>query len=263
MSYQTKNNPGALTKRQKTRLLYYVKRIGSSLGAADYRGARNYFLSEGVNIWNDRLPYLQIGKTCECNICGYHGRFAHKSNRLGIAWDSICPNCDSRSRHRALFLLYQKLIPKDQSILHFAPEPILTQLFKGNKFYKTADLFLEDVDFSGEDIQNLTFDSATFDWVLCNHVLEHVPDDGKAMRNVSRILKEQGQALITIPGDYKRKETVLFNDLSLNGHYRDYGLDVIKRLEEVFRLVDFIDLSLDVSPRLAISPGERAFLCKK
>lgn len=224
----------------------------------------NYFVSEGVNMWNDRVSFLQLGSSLHCNICGYYGRFVHKSNRLGISWNSICPKCDSRSRHRGLYILYQKLIPKDKSILHFAPEPILSRLFSHSNLYKTTDYLLEDVDYKGEDIQKLTISSETFDWVLCNHVIEHVSDDGKAFSEINRILKKDGCAIITLPGDYNRKNTVFFKDLSLNGHFRDYGWDVLDKLCLYFSEVNPVDLSsIATTEKVAIKVKDYAFVCKK
>lgn len=262
--YQTSYNPGAFSKRQKTRLIYFLKKLVKSLAKGNVTEAVNYLVSESINIWNDQFSELKIGKECLCNICGYKGRFVHKSNRLGIAWNSICPNCDSRSRHRGLYILYQNLVVGRDSILHFAPEPILAQLFKGSPLYKSADLFLNDVDFKGEDIQELTFRAGSFDWVLCNHVIEHVPNDASAFSEVNRILKPGGHAIITVPGNFSRRKTILFDDLSLNGHYRDYGADLIDKLKEFFDVVEPVDLSaLATAENLAIKRGEYAFVCKR
>lgn len=264
MSYRVIHNPGAFTKRQKTRLANFTKRLFKSMWKGNVVEAFNYFVSEGLNIWNDRLPALQLGKTFTCNICGYHGKFIHRSNRLAIAWNSACPNCDSRSRHRGLYILYQDVIGADQSILHFAPEPVLGQLFKGSARYKTTDYFLEDVDFKKEDIQNLSLASDSFTWALCNHVIEHVPEDDKAFSEVNRILTNDGCAIITLPGDYKRKKTVFFKDLTLNGHYRDYGLDLLDKLRIHFGEVQTVDLSRHATAKaLAIRKHELAFICKK
>jgi ubiquinone/menaquinone biosynthesis C-methylase UbiE len=77
------------------------------------------------------------------------------------------------------------------------------------------------VDFK-EDIQNLSFPNAQYDLILCNHVIEHVPKDEMALKEISRILKPNGKAIITIPGNYQRDNTIYFNHLRFNGHYRDY-----------------------------------------
>ena len=127
-----------------------------------------------------------------------------------MLFNSICPNCSSRKRHRGLYELYRNILDEFNSpkILHFAPEPVFYRIFK-NLEYSTSDLFLNDVDLK-LDIQNINLRSDTFDLILCNHVLEHIPDDRKAMRELARILKPKGLAILTIPGIWRRKLTWSF-----------------------------------------------------
>ena len=206
-----------------------------------------------------------------CNVCESDiPRFVHISNALWITRNSACPKCDSRKRHRGLFLLYQRLFPgfhEGFKLLHFAPEPILVPLIKQSQCeYRTTDYFLQDVDFPGEDVQSLSFSSQSFDCVLSNHVIEHVADDFSAFRELARILIPGGAAIITIPGDWKRKETITFPDLSNNGHYRDYGLDVVSLLEKVFASVEVVDLFDEAgrnAERLGLdSRHDLAFVCR-
>ena len=83
------------------------------------------------------------------------------------------------------------------NVLHFAPEPVLKNILKANKgiCYKSADKFLTDVDFPGEDVQQLSFKSQQFDLIICNHVLEHVPNDEIFAfdRCASRLLEMQSK----------------------------------------------------------------------
>jgi SAM-dependent methyltransferase len=153
-------------------------------------------------------------------------------------------------------------------MLHFAPEPILYPLLEATDCdYKTTDFFLKDVDFPGEDIQALNFENGVFDCVLSNHVIEQFENDGAVLREVERILTPGGIAVIPIPGDWKRHETVTFPDLSNNGHDRDYGLDVIGRLKEVFSKVEAIDLFDEggsEATTLGVDPKhDLAFVCRK
>ena len=153
-------------------------------------------------------------------------------------------------------------------MLHFAPEPILFPLIEASGCdYKTTDYFLEDVDYPGEDVQNLTFSDRAFDCVLSNHVIEHVEDDASAFREMHRILAPGGICVITIPGNWTRQETVTFSDLSNNGHFRDYGLDVIEILRGCFQVVEVVDLFDEAgneAERLWIHPKhDLAFVCRK
>tara|TARA_B100000315_G_C14458865_1_gene532779 strand:- start:475 stop:951 length:477 start_codon:yes stop_codon:yes gene_type:complete len=125
-------------------------------------------------------------------------------------------------------------------ILHFAPEPVFYNVF--NSFeYITADLELTDVDLQ-LDIENIDYVSDSFDLILCNHVLEHVLDDNKAIKEIYRILKSFGIAIITVPGNWDRERTIEYDYPDGNGHYRDYGLNFLSVLNKIFNRVEFSDL---------------------
>jgi ubiquinone/menaquinone biosynthesis C-methylase UbiE len=111
----------------------------------------------------------------------------------------------------------------------------------GNLTYVTADLEspLADVKL---DIQQMPFEDNSFDIVICNHVLEHVPDDRKAMGEIFRVLRKGGFAVMQVPTNYDMENT--YEDPSITGpaerekhfrqkdHYRLYGRDYLKRLKE-------------------------------
>lgn len=80
-------------------------------------------------------------------------------------------------------------------MLHFAPEPFFGEIFS-NKFgkYETADLKMKGVDHN-VDLQNFPFDDAIYDFVFAFHVLEHIPDDKKAIEEIHRVLKPNGIAI--------------------------------------------------------------------
>jgi ubiquinone/menaquinone biosynthesis C-methylase UbiE len=98
------------------------------------------------------------------------------------------------------------------------------------------------------DIQNMPFENESFDVVICNHVLEHVPDDKKAMKEIQRILKPKGYAILQVPADFSRKET--FEDNSIKDkkertrifgqydHVRVYGTDYPERLRNSGFIID-------------------------
>ena len=151
------------------------------------------------------------------------------------------------------------------NILQFAPEPVLENVirkYKQHQFF-TTDYHMSGVDFPGEDIQNLSFADSSFDLVFSNHVLEHVPDDKQAVVEIARILKNDGVAIITLPGDWRRKLTRSFGHLNYNGHYRDYGLDILDLLRDSFSIVKKNNLFQYHGQRHAIKPLETAFICTK
>lgn len=221
------------------------------------------------------ISYIQekglFRSTRICNICGFRGQFVHLYDSLRISWNSACPKCDSRSRHRGLFYLYRevlKQLSREAKVLHFAPEPIFYPIFKlnDNLDYNTTDYYLADVDYPDEDIQKLSFKEESYDLVLCNHVIEHVPDDAAAFNEINRILKKSGRALITIPGDFNKRNTVFFETLENNGHYRDYGLDVIEKMKNYFASVEAVDLSTFDGVNgyaNAIRKNDLVFICGK
>ena len=109
--------------------------------------------------------------------------------------------------------------------------------------------------------------SDSFDFILCNHVLEHVPNDYKALKELYRILKHSGLAIITVPGNWRIEKTIEYDYPDGNGHYRDYGLNFISVLDNIFTAIECIDLykyndiyhlALGLTPQ-----HDLAFLCRK
>jgi len=160
--------------------------------------------------------------------------------------NALCPGCLSLERHRLLWLYLQnrtEFFSANLNILHIAPEQCFYKRFRKmkNLNYLTADLEspLADVKL---DVQCMPFGDNEFDVVICNHVLEHVPDDRKAMAEIYRVLKKGGFALLQVPTDYSKEET--YEDPSITApadrekhfrqkdHYRLYGRDYLSRLKE-------------------------------
>ena len=156
-------------------------------------------------------------------------------------------------RHRLIYFALRKtvLTPSEKhSILHFAPEKCLTDILKEyfpNGDYVTADMS-EGRAMVAMDIQNIQFEDERFDLIFCNHVLEHVTDDRKAMSELYRILKPGGRAFLTVPFDPESEKT--YEDPSIvspmrrrihfgqKDHVRCYGMDFRSRLESAGFRVD-------------------------
>src|SRR5262249_33860346 len=213
---------------------------------------------------------LQARVRCSC--CGHEGvSFLAVPNSGGTAWDAACPKCDSRSRHRGLSLLIPKLLAKRAAkprALHMAPEAVLRRVVEPHtSVYHTSDLKMDGVTYPNEDLMRSRLPAASYDLVLCNHVLEHVEDDVAAVAAIARTMTLDGLAVVTVPGKFSRKETVRFADNSFGGHWRDYGMDVVDLFRTAFGEVETIDMSaFDRSPgglSHAIHPGEPAFVLRK
>lgn len=270
----TEINPGAFKKAERVRIKKLVSKSWNLLRTGNWAKFYLYLCTESINLFNQYRS--ETTPRFICVVCKQSSRyFLHRSDDLRISWNSVCPNCDSRSRHRGLYMLYTDLIRKSKGekkklrILHFAPEPVFYPLFRSEEFieYKTTDYFLEDVDFQKEDIQSLSFADHSYDIILCNHVLEHVPEDERAMEEINRVLAPNGTAIITIPGDYSREKTIFFSHLRYNGHYRDYGMDVVEKFRSVFGKVevkDLFDWSKDDGGLVrGIRQYDLAFICHK
>jgi hypothetical protein len=206
-----------------------------------------------------------------CPCCGrVSSAFLWIGNRLRIARHAECTACRARSRHRGLALAIDALgAPPEARILHFAPEVPVTEVVDRtlpSATVVTTDLHRTDVDRPGLDIQALDLEDDAFDLVICNHVLEHVPDDGAAARELARVTAPGGQAVVSVPGDWSRSHTVTFPDVGFNGHHRDYGTDVVDVLRAAFREVDVILLADLVTSDLPGDPGvrrdDRLFVCR-
>jgi SAM-dependent methyltransferase len=157
-------------------------------------------------------------------------------------FNTLCPRCDLYERHRLQFLVMGELGKQFDfaklSMLHFAPEPRFQEVFRGRfAKYQTADIAAADVDFQ-VDIRALPFANESFDVILASHVLEHVDDDAIAIREVHRVLKPNGFALLPIP--IVSPYTIEYGAPNPRefGHVRAVGLDYFDRYRTVFAKVE-------------------------
>ena len=158
----------------------------------------------------------------------------------------LSPSTYSLERHRLLWLYLKNetsFFKAKLKVLHFAPESALMNQFKKlkNLSYETVDLNSPIADIKA-DICDLPFLDNSYDFILCNHVLEHIIDDDKAMRELYRVLKKNGVGIFQVPIDYNRDTT--FEDFSVTNkkernklfgqydHVRIYGLDFFDRLQK-------------------------------
>lgn len=178
------------------------------------------------------------GVTCEC--CGRSfRRFAAFAGRA----DAQCPACGSLERHRLLlpFLRDRWAADPPGRLLHFAPEPALSRHLPGlSGEYVTSDL--EGPADLALDICDMDVPGASFDAIICSHVLEHVADDRRAMAEMHRALRPGGEAIVLVPiyrGRERTEEDPSETDpaerlrrFGQHDHVRAYGPDVAERLEE-------------------------------
>lgn len=184
------------------------------------------------------------GTSVSCPVCG---RSFSQMMSYGVMQSAaVCPNCGTHPRHRLYYLYFQQqgLFMSPASILHFAPNPGIARHFQRaeSRRYVRTDIDPTDVDICA-DITCLPWADKSFDVVLCSHVLEHIPEDRAAMREIFRVLKAGGWALLQTPLPNPDPDTT-FEDPSINtpearlrafgqdDHVRLYGAhDFIRRLE--------------------------------
>jgi SAM-dependent methyltransferase len=173
----------------------------------------------------------------------------------------LSPSTLSLERHRLLWLCLKsdtEFFSKNLKVLHFAPEQAFYKRFRNmkNLEYVTTDLNSPLADIKA-NICNLPFKDNEFDVILCNHVLEHIPDDTKAMQELYRILKPGGFGVLQIPQDLSREKT--FEDNSITDrkerakifgqydHVRIYGRDYFDKLRSVGFKVEEVDYTAKLS----------------
>lgn len=193
----------------------------------------------------------------------------------------LSPSTLSLERHRLMWLYLKNesdFFKKPLKVLHMAPEQCFLSRFKklDHLDYTTADLYAPHVDVKA-DILNLPFDDGVFDVIFCNHVLEHIEDDNKAMRELFRVMKSGGFGIFQIPQDLEREQT--YEDFSIKDpkeralhfgqydHVRVYGRDYFDRLRSVGFIVDEINYSDKLDPELVdkfrLSQDEILPVCRK
>ncbi len=194
------------------------------------------------------------GSRYQCPVCESKLRKLLPYGNKG-AVNRLCPVCLSLERHRMLWLYLQRktsLLNSEAKVLHIAPEQSIRRNFKKLQqlHYTTADLNspIADLHF---DVMNIPLPDNSFDVVLCNHVLEHVPDDIAAMQQIYRIMKPGAWSVMQVP--LRNDLETTFEDVSITSpaerekvfgqydHVRWHGRDYPKRLEKAGFVVEEFD----------------------
>jgi SAM-dependent methyltransferase len=149
--------------------------------------------------------FLESRPARQCTICGYEGRFLD----VGPRPEARCPNCSSKERDRimGLYLRRNGIEMTGKTLLHFSPERPFFRLWKDNPGYVAGDVKISKVANAVVDITAIQFADAHFDYLICHHILEHVPADAKGMQECYRVLKPGGKAFFSVPLDQNRAET--------------------------------------------------------
>ena len=230
---------------------------------------------------------LYLGKGKQCPLCGCQRRKFLPYGYVTSRENALCPNCLSLERHRLLWLWLLResdigrgamALPR---LLHIAPEVALMRKFKKMyareaERYVTADLEspLADMHF---DVQQIPLEDESFDAIICNHIMEHVEDDRKALKELYRIMRRGGWGVILSPVELEREKT--FEDDTITDraertrifgqydHRRIYGRDYAERLREAGFEVYDIDYKNELSKaeqELYALPADHLYIvCKE
>ncbi|HMJ68726.1 MAG TPA: class I SAM-dependent methyltransferase [Cyclobacteriaceae bacterium] len=228
------------------------------------------------------VGWFYAGNRVECPVCKSHYSAFLPYGRINPRPNALCPACLSLERHRLIWLyLGEKtsFFQQRLNVLHIAPEHCFMKPFEKQHGdgYITADIEspLAKVKM---DIHQMPFEDNRFDAVLCNHVLEHVQDDIKAMSEIRRVLKPGGWAIMQIPF-FSPVPDVTFEDHSItdkrerekifgqDDHVRKYGHDYPKRIERAgLKAIEdrfVFGLPKDVVTRYGLAAREIIFVGRK
>jgi SAM-dependent methyltransferase len=245
-----------------------------------------------------RLRFLYSsykGKGFTCNCCGsqyerFAPRFPAERDRAALTKHQViagygdnvyCPGCMSTGRERLMIALFSTRIPvAGKKILHLSPEPHVFRFLQQHATLITADLmpgFYQNIDphIQFADATQLPFSDNSFGMVIGNHIMEHIPNDRLAMREIYRVLQPGGTAVLQVPfseiipntleepniNDPKR-QSALFGQ---QDHVRIYSLnDYRRRLQEAGFQVQYLPYDLlNEYYQYAIQPQEGFIVIRK
>jgi SAM-dependent methyltransferase len=224
---------------------------------------------------------LFVGSRHTCPCCGWRLRaFTHGNFSFRVRHYGYCPRCNAKSRHRRDWLFLEDrttLFSEDTRLLHVSPKYSLSR-----RFVKLSNITYFGVDLENRpntsirtDISAIPTQSATFDALICIHVLEHVEDDLSAIKEMFRVLRPGGWALISVP---IRLDQPTYEDPTIKTpkdrlhhfgeeqHVRIYGGDFPDRLQAAGFNVE-LDLAQNVNPatneKYGLLADENVFYCTK
>lgn len=180
------------------------------------------------------LPFQQLQRhrlsMKICNICGNDSFGGGPGGRMSLkGFPPRCEKCQSLERHRIYRKVFEALASdefKNLSFLQFSKDQTVDP-----KWFSSHEISIYGGD-NSLDLQDIDKDSGAYDIVMCNHVLEHVADDKSALRELFRIIKEDGFIFLTVPNPLNKAKTTDwgFPREDQHGHYRIYGADFQEKL---------------------------------
>lgn len=211
-----------------------------------------------------------------CPVCGSHVRKFLDAGIVPRA-NARCPVCSSLERHRMVWLYLNEKSDLFSGIrkklLHIAPEACLKERLKSIKNIDYVTVDLKNDHMVKMDVTRSCFRDGAFDVIYCSHVLEHVEDDIAGMREMLRVLKKDGFAIIQVPvsgNETSHDPNVTdpkdrFRLYGQEDHVRSYGRDYAKRLTKAgfrVKVIPFVETySTQERNRYGLMEGDDIYLC--
>lgn len=202
------------------------------------------FLQRFVYLATNILKIFYLGSNVECPVCRKHYRKFLPYGYVKSRENALCPNCLSLERHRLLWLYLNNrtnLFKDNLRFLHIAPELCFISKFKkaGNLTYHTADLESPWADIH-LNVEEMPLEDESYDVIMANHILEHVENLDKALKEIYRVLKKGGWAILLSPINPERETTYADSSITeplerekhfgQKDHLREFGQDYVEVL---------------------------------
>mgnify|MGYP001806052478 CR=1 FL=1 len=249
--------------------------------------------------WQKVMGYYFKGSNYYCPYCkqwfrkflpgGQHHAVIVQYQIIGSGYreNAVCPRCYSTDRDRLLFAYLNGIgfFESKLKLLHIAPEGSLRayiqqrtkiEYITGDKQTDGYNDYYYERGITNLDLVQLPFEDESFDAIICNHVLEHIIDDHKAMSELFRVLKKNAWAILQVPFSpylsetYENENIIQPKDREQHfgqfDHVRIYGHDYLERLKAVGFKVSLTHLSVEKYPEIstfAINPQEPIFVAEK
>jgi SAM-dependent methyltransferase len=230
-----------------------------------------------------RRAYLRLaairsaGSAVECPVCGaslrQFARFHGERDQ--------CPRCGTLMRHRALALILRDRLRVQEwgqaRVMHIGPAKAVAEWLAGQERVDYVSVDLDSpLAMVHADACDLPFEDGSFDLAVCIHVLEHIPDDRQALREMQRVLRPGGRAVLQVPPSdlAETREDPSVTDpgererlFGQYDHVRLCGADYPERIAEAgfeVERVDYVEtLDEDLRRRYGLRTGEPFDLCVK
>lgn len=208
----------------------------------------------------------------DMDAAGGKEKFFQENKVIGAGYrqNVICPVCGNTDRTRFMDFCIRRYTPiyeEKVSVLHFAPEAGICEKIKKNIKckYISGDILKGRAEHI-VNIEDICFEDNSFDWIICNYVLQYV-DDKSAIDEMKRVLKPNGKMIISVPIGQNINETIEFipaKKIGKSAYKRFYGTDAKKRLEKLSGMnVRSIQCKIDRSNKYGLLNKDTVFLLEK